>query len=58
MGSQRKQDGEAQSRKRWSASFGIAGVAAFAGAGLFLWRRKRRLQGEESTADEVEAHPS
>jgi len=35
-----------------------AAAAAAAGIGLFLWARKRELEGEESTADEVEAHPS
>jgi hypothetical protein len=36
---------------------GVAGAAAVAGAGLFLWSR-RGTTGEESRADEVEAHPS
>jgi len=33
-------------------------LAAAAGAGLFLASRRRELQGEESTEEEVEAHPS
>jgi NADP-dependent 3-hydroxy acid dehydrogenase YdfG len=36
----------------------VAGVAAAAGAGLFLWSRSQGARSEESTADEVEAHPS
>jgi hypothetical protein len=36
----------------------VAGVAAAAGTGLFLWSRSRSPQGEVSTAEEVEAHPS
>jgi len=36
----------------------VAGVAAAAGTGLFLWSRSRGAQGEVSTAEEVEAHPS
>jgi short-subunit dehydrogenase len=36
----------------------VAGVAAAAGTGLFLWSRSRGPQSEVSTADEVEAHPS
>jgi LPXTG-motif cell wall-anchored protein len=39
-------------------TLGLAGIAAAAGAGLFLWSRRRELAGEESSADEVEAHPS
>jgi hypothetical protein len=35
----------------------LAGAVA-AGTALFLWSRKRRPQSEESTAEEVEAHPS
>jgi hypothetical protein len=35
----------------------MAGAAA-AGAGVFLWRRRGRAEGDESTAAEVEAHPS
>jgi hypothetical protein len=39
--------------------FGVAIAAAAAAAGgLFLWRRGRGVQAEESTADEVQAHPS
>ena len=39
--------------------FGMAVAAAAAAAGgLFLWRRGRGVQAEESTAEEVEAHPS
>jgi hypothetical protein len=40
-----------------AVSIGIAGAVA-AGTGLFLWSRGRRAEGEESTAEEVEAHPS
>ena len=36
----------------------IAGAAAAAGIGLFLWGRSRELAGEESSEAEVEAHPS
>ena len=39
-------------------ALGLAGAAAAAGVGLFLWSRSRELQGEESTEEEVEAHPS
>lgn len=35
----------------------VAGAAA-AGAGVFLWSRRGRAEGEQSTADELEAHPS
>lgn len=35
----------------------VAGAVA-AGTGLFLWNRGRTAAGEESTADEIEAHPS
>ena len=38
-------------------TFGLASAVA-AGTGLFLWSRSRRAEGEESTAEEVEAHPS
>jgi NAD(P)-dependent dehydrogenase (short-subunit alcohol dehydrogenase family) len=36
----------------------VAGVAAAAGTGLFLWSRSRGARSEVSTAEEVEAHPS
>ena len=39
-------------------ALGLAGAAAAAGIGLFLWSRKRELAGEESNEAEVEAHPS
>ncbi len=41
-----------------SLALGLAGAAAAAGIGLFLWSRKRELAGEESSEDEVQAHPS
>lgn len=37
--------------------FVLVGAAA-AGAGVFLWSRRRSAEGEESRAEEVEAHPS
>ncbi|HEX8585751.1 MAG TPA: hypothetical protein VF680_15250 [Allosphingosinicella sp.] len=42
-----------------SLGFGVAGAVA-AGAGLLLWSRTRirGAKAEESTAEEVEAHPS
>ena len=43
---------------RKSASLVLAGAVAAAGAGLVLWIRRRRPVGEESLAEEVEAHPS
>jgi hypothetical protein len=40
-------------------TFGLALAGAVAaGTGLFLWSRGRGAQAEESTADEVQAHPS
>ena len=36
----------------------VAGAVAAAGAGLFLWSRRSRGAGEQSSAEEVEAHPS
>ena len=36
----------------------LAGVAMAAGAGLLLWRRRAAIAGQQSRADEVEAHPS
>lgn len=36
---------------------GLAGAAA-AGAGLWLWRRRAAIAGQQSGADEVQAHPS
>lgn len=36
----------------------LAAAGAAAGLGLFLWARSRELAGEESTEEEVEAHPS
>ena len=35
----------------------LAGAAA-AGAGLWLWRRRAAIAGQQSGADEVQAHPS
>ena len=45
-------------RPRRTAAAAALGVALAAGIGLFLWSRERELAGEESTEDEVEAHPS
>ena len=36
----------------------LAGVALAAGAGLWLWRRRGAVAGQQSKAEEVEAHPS
>jgi hypothetical protein len=44
--------------ERTKQAAALAVTVAAAGLGLFLWARSRELAGEESTADEVEAHPS
>jgi uncharacterized protein HemX len=36
----------------------LLAAAAAVGIGLFLWGRRRALEGEESVEAEVEAHPS
>ena len=56
-------DGSDERRKRRlggrakTLSLAFAGAAAAAGAGLYL-KGRRRTAGEESSEDEVEAHPS
>ena len=45
-------------RRQTAIAVGLAGAVA-AGAGLFLWSRGRpAVAGEESLAEEVQAHPS
>ena len=54
----KREHGSVEQQSRKALGFGIAGAVA-AGAGLFLWNRSRSaVQGQESTAEEVEAHPS
>jgi len=54
----RNQADQHENHKRRSFGLGLAGAVA-AGAGLLLWNRRRgAVRAEESTAEEVEAHPS
>ncbi|HEY7808805.1 MAG TPA: hypothetical protein VIA98_00315 [Allosphingosinicella sp.] len=54
-----KQNNEQRNGTASTKGLGVAVAAAAAAAGgLFLWRRGRGVQAEESTAEEVQAHPS
>lgn len=54
----KRERGNAEQQNRKALGFGLASAVA-AGAGLFLWNRSRgAVPGQESTAEEVEAHPS
>lgn len=51
-------NGSGIARRQTAIAVGLAGAVA-AGAGLFLWSRGRpAVAGEESLAEEVQAHPS
>ncbi len=50
-------DSTALASSRSVFGWALAGAVA-AGTGLFLWSRGGAPQGEQSTADEVQAHPS
>jgi hypothetical protein len=53
-----RRSGSGAARRQTAIAVGLAGAVA-AGAGLFLWSRGRpAVAGEESLAEEVQAHPS
>ncbi|HEY0149794.1 MAG TPA: hypothetical protein VGB70_12435 [Allosphingosinicella sp.] len=54
---ERNNESDRRSSRNSVLGAGLAAATAVAG-GLFLWRRGRGAQAEESTAEEVQAHPS
>ena len=57
MAESKNMAGRSASSRKSAIGAGLAAATALAG-GLFLWRRGRGAHAEESTADEVQAHPS